>query len=202
MKERGDMLSEVVDVIVAVGTVVAALVAAVSARAAMVSARAATRQVQLMVEEMEKRERPYIYGHFHARYGAVMQFSLENKSGVAAINVRARFEEPAPISFNEISLNSAQLLNNTIEFFGPGERFTVDIDRGMEMFAEGKQTVFKLNLSYQTPGGREIDDSIVFDISYLRSLLDPPPTTAEALMQHKETLDKLISVMEGRNKRN
>ena len=194
------MQPEVVNVVAVVATVTAAVGTVVATLVAAVSDRAATRQVQLMVEEMEKRDRPYIYGHFHARYGAVMQFSLENKSGVAAINVRARFEEPAPIRFNEISLNSAQLLNNTIGFFGPGERFTVDIDGGMEMFAEGKPTVFKLNLSYQTPGGREIDDSIVFDISYLRSLLDPPPTTAEALMQHKETLDKLISVMKGRNR--
>ncbi len=196
------MLSEVVDVIVAVATVVAAVVAAISARAAMVSAKASTTQVQLMVEEVEKRERPYIYGHFHAAYGAIVRFSLENKGSVAAIDVKARFEEPAPIQFTELSLNSVALFRNTIPFFPAGERYTVDVDWGMDMFAGGKPTEFKLNLSYQSPGGREIADSIVFDISHLRSILDPPPTTAEALMQHKEALDKLISVMKGWNRRN
>jgi hypothetical protein len=120
---------------------------------------------------------------------------------VAAINVKARFEEPAPIRFNETSLNSAALFNNTIAFFAPGERFTVDVHLGMDLFEEGKPTKFKMNLSYETLGGRKIEDSIAFDINYLRSVLNPSPNVAEALIEHKETLDKLILGMERWSKR-
>lgn len=190
------MQPEVVDVIATAATVVAAVVAAVSAYAAMVSARSSTKQVGLMIEELEKRERPYIYGHFQGSRGAIIHFILENKGSAAAINVKARFEEPAPTKFDGASLNMATLFNNTIAFFPPGESYAVSVDLGKHVFAEGKPTEFKLGLSYETPGGRRFSESIALDIGYLGSVLVPPPTAADVLEQLKRPLDRISSVME------
>ena len=67
------MQLEVTDIIAAT----AAAVAAVSAVASMVSAIASMRQVRLMREELEKRERPDIYGPFHAGRAGLIHFVLE-----------------------------------------------------------------------------------------------------------------------------
>ena len=115
---------------------ISAIVGGVSAVASMVSARAAARQVRLMVEEMEKRERPYIYGRFQGSSGAIVSFILENKGSVAAINVKARFEEPAPARFDGTSLNDAALFSNAIAFFPPGESYSLHVDLGKSLFEE------------------------------------------------------------------
>jgi hypothetical protein len=186
------MLIEVTDII----ATVAAAVAAVSAVASMVSAIASMRQVRLMREELDKRERPYIYGHFQDVNRGLIAFVLENKGSVAAINVNAHFEEPAPMRSDGVSLNTTSVFRNTIAFFPPGERYSVPIDLGKNLLAEGKPQEFTLNLIYQTPGGRVLSESIVFDIGYLASVLASPPTVVDMLGKLKDPLDRISRVTE------
>lgn len=174
----------------------AAVVAALSAIASTVSAIASWKQVRLMRVELDKRERPYIYGYFHEIRRGLIGFVLENKGSVAALNVKTYFEEPAPTLHNDASINSVSVFSNTIAFFPPGESYSVPIGSGGKFLAEGAQTRFKLTLSYQTPAGLVVNDSISFDLDYMRNILSSPPTASEVLENMKGSLDKIRFVME------
>ena len=186
------MQLDITDIIAAI----AAVVAGVSAVASMLSAIASMRQVRLMREELDKRERPYIYGHFQDINRGLLAFVLENKGSVAAVNVKSHFEEPAPTMHNGASLNSASIFRNSIAFFPPGASYSVPVALGKDLLAEGRPTEFRLALSYQTPGGREFDETIAFDLSYLGSVRVLPPTAADVLGDLKKPLDKIGLVME------
>ena len=97
---------------------------------------------------------------------------------------------------NSASLNTASLFKNAITFFPPGASYSVPIDLGKNLLADGRPTEFQLNLTYETTGGRHITDMITFDISYMVSVLVPPPTTADVLDKFKRPVERISHVME------
>lgn len=172
------------------------IIAIVTAIIALVAAIAAWQQVRTTRQEMDRRDRPYIYGQFQDIGQGLIVFALENKGTTAAINVQVHFDEPAPILANGTSLNTASTFSNAIAFFPPGASYLTPIDIGPQLLAEGKPKQFRLQLSYQTTSGFKIDEHIDFDLAYLASVLRTPPSTAVSLGKLKESLDKIGAVME------
>lgn len=171
-------------------------IAIVTAIIALAAAVAAWQQVRTTRQEMERRDRPYIFGQFEDVGQGLVVFVLENKGTTAANNVHAWFEEPAPTLRNGSSLNTASTFKNIIAFFPPGARYLTPIGNGFDLLAGGKPKQFKLNLSYKTLSGREVVDLIEFDLAYLANVLATPASTAVVLGKLKEPLDKISRVME------
>lgn len=161
---------------------------------AALSAGASLMQTILTKREFDRRERPYITGHFYGSHQGGIYFSLENRGNAPAIGVSARFD-PAPEMHNGISLNDVSLFQNPIALFPPGASYRQLVALGKQMFADGKPLSFTLSVNYRATSGKRFEEQFHYNLDYLKGVLRPLPTVEESMQKTADYLEKIHQLM-------
>lgn len=172
---------------VAIGlAALASLFAAVSAVASLVQAFEAQKQ-------REMSERPYVMVYFDAAYGGFLSLVITNAGNAPAVDVRIKFDPGFQIYSGE-SINNISLFQNPISFLPPGMLHRQLIDASHRFLEKGKPTYFKAHLEYRTPIGDKVNDSIEYNLEYLRDSHLPSKTIDKSLAEVSEHLKNIYGL--------
>ncbi len=174
-------------------TTIAIGIAAVSAVFAAISSIAGLMQATEAQRQRENLERPYVTSYFEGTNRGGLYLEIQNAGNSPAVNVSFKFI-PEPIDFAGRKLSEVSLFKKPISFMPQGKAYRQIIDVGHKFLADGRPTIYQIKIVYNSVSGQMFDESIDFDLEYLKQSTLPGKTTEENLEDITKQLKDLTEI--------